>query len=396
MRNRWFMLVLLFFVRTVTGIQYQSVASTSSFMMDDLMIDYARLGFLIGLFQMPGIVLSLPGGLLSSRFNDKHIVIASLGFMSMGGLFMGVDDVYTLVVTGRTFCGVGAVLLNVVLLKMVADWFAGKEIVSAMAVFVSSWPFGIGLSLIFLGPLALATSWQRVMLSTAVMSAIALVLFVVFYRSPKDVYKADAVELRGIKLSKQEVLLVTLAGLIWGLFNVGFASLLSFAPGFLTSVGYSVAVAGSLVSVITWVVIPPIMMGGFIAERLGKPNFTLVFCFLGIGIVMLLIPFVSSPLIWFIALGLLFGPPAGIINSLPTEVLQPENRAFGMGVFLTIYYGSMAGLTALAGLTIDLTGNTAMPLIFGGGLLFIAIFILWLFRFIQRSDVFVSSRRKIV
>jgi predicted MFS family arabinose efflux permease len=396
MRNRWFILVLLFFVRTVTGIQYQSVASTSTFLMDDLLIDYARLGFLIGLFQLPGIALSLPSGFLSSRFDDKRIVIASLGFMSMGGLIMGVDEVYTLVVTGRMICGVGAVLLNVVLTKMVADWFSGKEIVTAMAVLVSSWPFGIGLGLIFLGPLALATSWQLVMLSTAAMSAIALVLIVVFYRSPTDAQKADRSELRGIRLSRYEILLVTLAGLIWGLFNVGFASLPSFAPGFLTSEGYSVAVAGTLVSVITWVVIPAIPLGGFIAERLGKPNFALVFCFLGIGILMFLLPFVSYPLIWFIALGLLFGPPAGIIVALPAEILKPDNRAFGMGVFYTVYYGSFAALTALAGLTIDLTGNTAMPLTFGGVLLFIIIFILWLFRFIQRDGILVSSKWKVV
>ena len=121
MRNRWFMLVLLFFVRTVTGIQYQSVASTSSFMMDDLMIDYARLGFLIGLYQLPGIVLALPSGLLGKRFDDRRLGAAALGLMAVGGLTMGVGDSYTWMVIGRSLSGVGAVLLNV-LLVLWAIW----------------------------------------------------------------------------------------------------------------------------------------------------------------------------------------------------------------------------------------------------------------------------------
>ena len=36
--------------------------------------------------------------------------------------------------------------------KMVTDWFAGREIASAMAIFVNSWPVGIALALIALPP----------------------------------------------------------------------------------------------------------------------------------------------------------------------------------------------------------------------------------------------------
>jgi predicted MFS family arabinose efflux permease len=390
MGKRWLILVVLFLVRTATGIQYQSVASVSPLLMEDLGIDYGRLGVLIGLYQLPGIALAFPSGLLGRRFDDKRVVAAALGLMAVGGLAMGVGDSYTLAVIGRSLTGVGAILLNVLLTKMVADWFAGREIVTAMAILVSSWPFGISLGLIFLGPLALAASWPLVMRLTAAMCLVGLVLVVAVYRSPPDEGKVQATESTGVKLSRQELWLVTLAGLIWGLFNAGLASLPSFAPAFLTSAGYTVAEAGSLVSVVTWVVIPSIQLGGYIVERLGRPNVTLVICFLGIGLAMCLLPFFPYPLVWFVALGLLFGPPAGIIVALPAEVLQPENRALGMGVFYTCYYPGMAALTALAGLTLDLTQNAAAPLLFGGALLFAAIFVLWLFRAFQRRSISVS------
>ena len=53
-------------------------------------------------------------------------------------------------VAGRLIAGTGGVLLNVQMTKMVADWFAGKEIATAMAIFVNSWPAGVALSLLTL------------------------------------------------------------------------------------------------------------------------------------------------------------------------------------------------------------------------------------------------------
>jgi cyanate permease len=185
--------------------------------------------------------------------------------------------------------------------------------------------------------------------------------------------------------------LVVLASLIWTLFSVGFIILPSFAPDFLTSTGYTMAEAGSLVSVVTWIVIPAVQLGGYTAERVRRPNLIMVTSFLGIGLAICLLPYWPYPLALFMALGLLFGPPAGIIMALPTEVLRPENRAPGMGIFSTCLYGVGAALSALAGLSRDLTDNPAAPLLFGGMLLFVTIIILGLFRAFQGRSTGMAS-----
>ena len=82
----------------------------------------------------------------------------------------------------------------------------------------------------------------------------------------------------------------------------------------------------------------------------------------------------------FIWLGFIFGPPAGIIMALPAEVLHPQNRAAGMGLFYSCFYGGMMALTSLAGFSRDLTQNAATPILFSGMLLIIAIIILAIFR----------------
>lgn len=387
MKNRWAILAVLFFVRTVMGFQFQSVASVAPLIIADLNLDFAQFGILIGLYQLPGLVLAFPGGLLGRRFGDKYVVGTALMLMVMGGLMMGFKLSYALVVTGRLLSGVGGVLLNVLLVKMIADWFAGKEIVTAMGILVSSWPFGISLALVSLGSLAMISSWRVVMFLTSAACLFAFILVVTIYHPPASVEDTQKTKPFDLKLSGREFWLVTLAGLIWTLYNVGFIILPSFAPEFLTTTGYTIAASGSLVSLVTWIIIPSIMLGGYVAERLGKPNIIMLSFFLAIGFAICLIPYFPYTFVLFIAIGMLFGPPAGIIMALPTEVLEPENRALGMGIFYTYFYGGMAALTALAGFLRDLTNNPAVPLLFGGMLLFMATIVLWLFRTLQRRTV---------
>ena len=111
--NRWLILAVLFTARTSMGFQFQSVASVSPFLVDELAIDYAMLGTLIGLYKAPGIFLALPGGMLGKRFGDKQVVLAGLAMMALGGVLVGQADTYATAVFGRTVSGCGGVLLNI-------------------------------------------------------------------------------------------------------------------------------------------------------------------------------------------------------------------------------------------------------------------------------------------
>lgn len=383
METRWIILLVLFVVRTVMGLQFQTVASLSPFFMADLGIDYTRLGFLIGLFHLPGFFLAFPGGLLGKRYGDKPVVMAALVLMTVGGLIMGAFESYAFSVVGRVMSGTGSILLNVLLVKMIADWFAGKEIITAMAVLMSSWPLGIGLGLISLGRLAAVTSWQMVTFLTSGACVISLILFSVFYRRSPTVDEKHPAKSARVRFSRQEILLVLIASLIWTLFNAGFIAIPSFAPDFLTSIGYSVTGAASLVSMVTWIVIPSIQIGGYISEKLRQPNLIVVISFTGIGLGMWLVPYWPNPFVLFIWLGLILGPAVGIITAFPAAVLQPENRAAGMGLYYSFYYGALSALMTATGFSRDFTQRPAAPLFFGGMLVFLAIIILALFRMLQ-------------
>ncbi|MBI1778806.1 MAG: MFS transporter [Proteobacteria bacterium] len=244
MQTRWIALFVLTAARVSMALQFQSFASVAPLLDRDLVIGYANIGFLIGLCMLPGIVLALPGGLLGRRFGDKRMVIAGLILMEFGGVLTGFDGNYATLLAGRLLSGIGGVLLNALMSRMITDWFAGREIVLAMTIFINSFPIGIGIGLLLVP---------------------------------------------------------------------------SLEP------------------------LPPLL-----------------------------------------AIGALVGLPVGVIMSLPADVLRPENRAAGMGLFYTCLYIGHTGLPPLAGKIQDAMGGTAASLYFAAALVFAIVPIFALFRAVQR------------
>ncbi len=378
-QNRWFMLALLFLARTAMGLQFQTVGSVGPILVDALSIEYTAIGTLIGLYLLPGIFISLPGGLLGERFGAKRVVVAGLALMVVGGAIMGMSVSFPAIVCGRLLSGTGAVLMNVLLTKMVADWFAGREIATAMALLVTSWPAGIALGLLGSVPLAKWLGWPAVMEMSAFVCLPCLVAIMLLYRNPPGAAVARTrFELR---LSAREWALISVAGLVWGAYNVGYILLVSFLPGHLANHGYGLTQANALVSWLGWGLIVFVPVGGYVADKLGRPNLVMAAGFIVAGTAALLVAAQTPVLAAFAVVSIAIGLPAGPIMTLPAVALRPSNRAIGMGVYFTWYYALMAVFPALAGLARDLTNNSGTPIVFAAVMLACALAGLFAFRF---------------
>jgi MFS family permease len=370
----------LFFVRLTIAFQFQSVAAVAPLLGHDFGVGLAEIGLLIGLYFTPGVALSLPGGAIGQRFGDKRTVLGALALMLAGSLAMALTDMaltnsWGWQIAGRLIAGAGAVLLNVQLTKMVTDWFAGKEIATAMAIFISSWPVGLGLSLLTLPVIGTAHGMRAVDLSVAALVALGIVVAAT-YRPPSTAATATASRAR---LDFHTSTAVTVAGLIWGLFNVGFATIFSFGPTMLAERGWSIAAAGSVLSIVLWISVLSIPFGGFVADRLKRPQTILVagcFIFAGLMLVLSQSSAVISPMI---AIGLISGLPAGPMMSLPARVLQPATRAIGMGLFYTLYYAAMMLGPAVGGACAKWSGSAGTAFDFGAVVLVACPLLLLLF-----------------
>jgi cyanate permease len=305
--------------------------------------------------------------------------------MVVGGLLSGASALW-LIAAGRVIAGAGAVVLNVILTKMVVDWFSGREIVTAMAILIATWPLGIGLSVTSAVPLSAAYGWSSVVhVATAAVVA-GFVLIAVLYRDPPAVAAGESRDL-ALNMTRREWLLVTIAGLVWAAYNVAYVVFASFAPAFFASRGYSLAQGSALTGVVSWSLIASIPIGGYLAERLRMPNVFMVGGLLMSAVATAVLAASDVTAAAFIAIVLVVGVPAGLIMALPAEALRPQSRAAGMGVFYTLYYGLMAFLPGVAGIARDRTASAAAPLLFVAAMLLAAAVFALVFRSAQRRTI---------
>jgi predicted MFS family arabinose efflux permease len=383
MSQRWLVLGVLAFARIAMGFQFQAVASVSPFLVDEFAIDYASVGTLIGLYLLPGIVLALPGGFLGRRFGEKRMVMGGLALMAIGGVVSALGSSYAMLVAGRFVTGVGVVLQFVLMTKMLADWFRDRELIFAMSLYLNGWPVGIGLALVTQAGLAEALSWRAVFLATAILSALTWIVLGVLYRSPAPPAEVGTGPvLTGLSL--REIVLVSFAGMIWTFVNAGWVIAVSFAPGYLRTQGMGIADAAAVTSLATWLAVIGVPLGGYLASRWRRPDTLIVLATAIGGAAVLAIPYTSAYVACFSVIGLIRFLPAGIMAALPIEVLRPENRATGLGLFYTWWYAGVAGLPPVGGWTYDVTGSAAAPLLYAAALVFLTLAALGLFRFFQR------------
>jgi len=384
--NRWVVLAALFIARSSLGYHFQSVASVSPLLVEDLGIDFTEVGTLIGLFSILGVVTALPAGFLGERFGERRICLFGLALMAFGGFVMWLGDAFTLIAVGRVVAGTGGVIITVLMVKIVGDLFEGREVVTAMAVLMNSWPVGITIGLWAQGALAETWGWQMVFLTAGIGSGVGFLLVAAMYRPRRPRASVHGPLLR-IRITRREAALVSLSGLIWVLYNAGYLMVLSFGPAMLVARGMEVAAAGLLIANATFVYMFAIPIGGWLSARLGRPILVMVICFVASALSVGAVPLVEAPLPLFILAAIFIGIPTGNVMALTVETVRAEHRNTGTGLFHTWNHAGLFAMPVFAGWLVDLTADPATPMFFGALTLVVAIGLLAALRLVQgRTD----------
>jgi MFS family permease len=372
MSQRWAMLLVIFFTRTALGFQFQSIAALTPFLVVAFDISWAQVGLLMGLFMLPGVVFALPGGLLGQRFGSLRVVLAGLGLMIVGGMLIGYAGGFGSAALGRTVAGIGGVLVNIMLARMVADWFRGQELQTAMGLMLGAWPFGMALALMILGPLALLASWRVAEYATVVAAGLALGVMALVYQDPPGAGGDEAARPR-LNVPARVWALAVSAGIGYALLNASLIVVASFAPSFLIDRGASVGEAGLITGAALWISIASVPLGGLVADRLKQPRLLLVVGCAAAAIGMVCVARVPWPTLWMMVTAVLLGLPPSIMVALLPSAVRAEHLATALGLFYMLFYLGMAASQTLAGLLRDLTGDPAMPLLFAAALMVLTV-----------------------
>ena len=365
MDERWRVLVVLTTARTAMGFQLQTVGSVAPALREALSIDDAAIGFLIGVFLLPGIALALPSGIIGNRFGDKRIVLFGLALMVIGSSGFAMAPSYHAAVVARAACGSGGVLLNVLLAKIVTELFSGREVVLAMAILLNAFPIGIGLGQFVFPRLSGAWGWPSAFWCSTAMAAASFLTILLWFQEPRR--PRGPVEGLGLSaLSRSELIPVCLVGIVWAIYNGAYVTFAGFAQSFLEERGFAPASAATWLGVNAAIIIASVQIGGWLGRhRVDAGPLALVGVVL-YGAVLSVTAIPRWEIVGVIAAGLVGGLPAGALYSIPGRYLRPENRAVGMGIFLTWLYIGFAVLPMAAGWLAAVTGSTTITVLFSG------------------------------
>ena len=382
MPQRWLSLLILFLVRLVMGYQFQAIASVSSHLVSEFGFSYAQVGTLIGFFLLPGVLVAIPSGLMTRAVTDKNLLMLGVAFMIAGSLTMAVAVEPAQLFGGRLMTGVGGAVLNVILTKMVTDWFFETEIVTALSVMLTAWPAGIALGLLTQGLIADQFGWSLAIHATAVSGAFGLMLTWLCYTDAPRLETIRPAPLR-FGLPLRQLVHTSVIGIAWALYNTAIIILVSFGPDVLIGSGYTPGAARSTTSLMIWVALVSLPFGGRAIEAFRHVTAPIAVTFMLAASAMFAISQSYAPELSFIAVGVFAGIPGGALMSLSSEAFSKENRGPGFGVFYTWFYLGMAIGPVLAGWSRDVSGSTATPIVLAGTMAVSVVLILGVFRILQ-------------
>ncbi len=367
---RWRILGLLFLARVGLGFQFQTVASVGEELVVAFGLSYADIGFLIGLFMAPGLFLAIPAGYWGRYVSDRIMVVLGLCALALGGAASSLATESWAIGMGRIFAGIGFIFTTLYFTKMVADWFEGREIATAMSILVMSWPFGIAMGQVGHAWLAQTYGWQVPFQTAAVYCLIAALGVFLIYRPPHDL--PGATNGAPVALTGQEWRLMLCAAAAWGIFNAAYVTYLAFAPKVLVAHGHTAIAAAGIISIGSWIMIFSGAVCGQIVDRFGGRNLVLAVSMGGAVAALFLLGQTGTGVAASILFGLIGMAPAGVIMAMAGQAMRPQVRAFGMGMFFTVYYAIMWITPPVAGAILDVTGNPEGPLLLAM-ILFLAV-----------------------
>jgi MFS family permease len=386
--SRWVVLAIIFLTRTCVGFQFIAVATQMPQLRAELHFDYSQIGILLGVFMIAGALLSLPSGMIANRLGDRRTIQIGLIALVAGGAILGSGETFYAALIGRIIGGFGAVFITVPAAKVLTDWFVGKEIATAMSVLGVSWPVGIAVGMSLLPFINVWSDWRVAVYVTAAAPALAMLL-VAILPAPGERTEAESAPENPIarpplwSIHPREFLIILAGGAAWPLMSTGgYVVFSSYAPVMLIDRGIPHTTAALVISLLSWLLIVIIPLGGYLTDRTGKKDLMFWGGCLAAAAAIAMVP-VMDPVELWVVLSAVLGFTVGMVMALPGTVLSPESRATGLGLYYTMYYIGTGVLPAIAGWIQDTTGSAAFVIWFSAACLAIAPFSLLAFRILQ-------------
>jgi len=350
-------LVLSYTSMLVFALVFQAVPAILSLMVEPLGLSHTQAGLLMSLFALPGILVSIPGGMLADSFGSKKVGMYALALMAGGSFLSGISTGFATLAAGRLVAGAGAITLAIVAPQAITRWFDRSHVGRMMGLLNTAMPMGTVLAFNLLVRTGFIWGWRTPILFTSGSSILLLVLYWLLYPAEKEM--TGKPDYQGIIASLRSVPAPAwVCALIWMAFNATAVSFLTFASDFYATYGYDAAYAGFITSLFmagTLVLSFPV---GYLTDRFGgEPAFIAVGA-TAMSFLLFLVPRTGmSPALLVALIGIAAALIPAPIFSLAPKLLNPGQTGTGFGMMSSFLNAGVLAGSFLVGMSYDKTGS---------------------------------------
>lgn len=310
----------------------QAIPPLFPMLIEEFKMSFTLASSLMWLVAIPGLLISILGGLLATRYRVKTLLTIGLSLCVLSSLLSFASNTISLFQIGRFILGIGGALAVVSASTLLFQWFEKGKLGMAMGVFGLCMAAGTVAAFNGLGFIASSYGWRLSILVTAVINVLALLICVGLAKEKKS-----GTVVQEIKLEPLRNINIWILGLGWALFNMAALGYTSWGKTIFTryyglTMNYSDLLASMLM---LGAFIQPLT--GFISDMLGKRRVLIIISCAVAFVIFLLFPYALPSHFILLALGLglatAFVPPA--MFALSGEVLGPGKGAIGFGIMNT-------------------------------------------------------------
>ncbi len=358
--SRWRTLVYVYIFMLVYSLVFQVIPPILGFIVPSLGLSHTQAGALMSFFALPGIFISIPGGILTDLHGPGRVSMAALAIAFAGSLLVGLGGAFPLLLAGRLITGIGAGMIAIVASQMIARWFSKGDLGTAMGIYNTVMPVGTIFALNVFGRIAAASNWRLPVILTALYSLLVL-LFSCFRHPGLPAEEKPLGEEGETRKQNKTPLLKTgasiwLVAFIWMMYNASAISYLTFAGDYFTSAGYDPGYAAFLSSLFMIGSLLCSPLAGYLTDRVGREEYFIAGGASVLTLLLLLVPRSSlNPLLLgaFIGIAAAFVPSP--VFSLVPKFLPAHRTGLGYGISSTcLNIGVLLG-PLLVGLAYDRT-----------------------------------------
>jgi predicted MFS family arabinose efflux permease len=307
-------------------------------------LSHFKVGLLMGAISVPAVFLAIAVGLAVDRWEPRKVGVLSLGLMFVGAVTFATAPTFGILFAGRLLFGVGGLVVNLMLARLLTAAFAGRELAFAMGVFMATYPASM-ITVYSLHPMLIdVIGWRNELLLLAALVGLAIPLFLVAVGRPGS----SEVSTEHTRVSFRVSPSLAALAVTWMLFFAVHSSVLTFAPEW----AGGGAAALLIVTIVMWVAMIGSPLVGTLIDRTSVPT-----RWVAVGLVVQGATLAAAaaglvaPIPAMLGVGLAAALVPTAIYALPGLLVKPERVGFAFGL-ITMFsnMGTIIGPAAVGAL----------------------------------------------